>query len=151
MRNFVPLLCATIAVVSAGNTPPARAQESASPASSQAKRLSPETFLELRSVQDPQFSPDGTRVAFTVSDPWKVDKQTRHIWLYDLTAKQLHQLTFSPKSESSPRWSPDGKSLAFLSDREGDHQQIYLLRMEAGEALGSDQGQSRGERLLLVA
>ena len=72
MRNLVPLLCATMAVVSAGNAPPARAQESASTASTQAKRLSPETFLELRSVQDPQFSPDGTRVAFTVSDPWKV-------------------------------------------------------------------------------
>ena len=142
MRNFVPLLCATIAAVSAGNTPPASAQESASPASKQAKRLSPETFLELRSVQDPQFSPDGTRVAFTVSDPWKVDKQTRHIWLYDVTAKQLHQLTFSPKSESFPRWSPDGKSLAFLSDREGDHQQIYLLRMEGGEASAVTRGKA---------
>jgi dipeptidyl aminopeptidase/acylaminoacyl peptidase len=142
MRNFVPLLCATIAAVSAGNTPPASAQESASPASKQAKRLSPETFLELRSVQDPQFSPDGTRVAFTVSDPWKADKQTRHIWLYDVTAKQLHQLTFSPKSESSPRWSPDGKSLAFLSDREGDHQQIYLLRMEGGEASAVTRGKA---------
>ena len=74
MRNFVPLLCATLAVVSAGNTPAARAQESASPPSKQAKRLSPETFLELRSVQDPQFSPDGTRIAFTVSDAWKADK-----------------------------------------------------------------------------
>jgi dipeptidyl aminopeptidase/acylaminoacyl peptidase len=134
MRNFVALLCVTMAVQSAANLSPAWAQESASPASMQAKLPSPETFLELRSVQDPQFSPDGTRVAFTVSDPWKADKQTRHIWLYDITNKQLHQLTFSLKSESSPRWSPDGKSLAFLSDREGEHQQIYRLRMEGGEA-----------------
>jgi dipeptidyl aminopeptidase/acylaminoacyl peptidase len=139
MRNFVTLLCATMTVFSVVN-PRTRAQESQSPDSSQAKTLSPERFLGLRSVQDPQFSPDGTRVAFTVSDPWKIDKQTRHIWLYDLTAKQLHQLTFSPKSESFPRWSPDGKNLAFLSDREGDHQQVYLLRMEGGEASGVTRG-----------
>ena len=142
MRNFVALLCVTMAVQSAANLSPAWAQESASPASMQAKLPSPETFLELRSVQDPQFSPDGTRVAFTVSDPWKADKQTRHIWLYDITNKQLHQLTFSLKSESSPRWSPDGKSLAFLSDREGEHQQIYRLRMEGGEASALTKGKA---------
>ena len=139
MRKFVAALCATLAVLWAANTFRARAQESAP---TQAKPLSAETFLELRTVQDPQFSPDGTRVAFTVSDPWKTDKQTRHIWLYDVTGKQLHQLTFSQKSESSPRWSPDGKSLAFLSDREGDHQQIYLLRMEGGEASALTKGKA---------
>jgi len=139
MRKFVAALCATLAVLWAANTFRARAQESAP---TQAKPLSAETFLELRTVQDPQFSPDGTRVAFTVSEPWKADKQTRHIWLYDVTAKQLHQLTFSQKSESSPRWSPDGKSLAFLSDREGDHQQIYLLRMEGGEASALTKGKA---------
>ena len=141
MRKFVAALCATLAVLWAANTFRPRAQESA-PASTQAKPLSAETFLELRTVQDPQFSPDGTRVAFTVSDRWKADKQTRHIWLYDVAAKQLHQLTFSQKSESSPRWSPDGKSLAFLSDREGDHQQIYLLRMEGGEASALTKGKA---------
>jgi len=139
MRKFVAALCATLAVLWAANTFRARAQESAP---TQAKPLSAETFLELRTVQDPQFSPDGTRVAFTVSEPWKADKQTRHIWLYDVTAKQLHQLTFSQKSESSPRWSPDGKSLAFLSDRDGDHQQIYLLRMEGGEASALTKGKA---------
>ena len=139
MRKFVAALCATLAVLWVANTFRARAQQSAP---TQAKPLSAETFLELRAVQDPQFSPDGTRVAFTVSDPWKADKQTRHIWLYDVAAKQLHQLTFSQKSESSPRWSPDGKSLAFLSDREGDHQQIYLLRMEGGEASALTKGKA---------
>jgi dipeptidyl aminopeptidase/acylaminoacyl peptidase len=141
MRKFVAGLCAALAVLWAANIFPARTQESAPP-STRAKPLSAETFLELRTVQDPQFSPDGTRIAFIVSDPWKTDKQTRHIWLYDVTAKQLHQLTFSQKSESSPRWSPDGKSLAFLSDREGDHQQIYLLRMEGGEASALTKGKA---------
>ena len=142
MRNILALPCATIALLWATSASTARAQESIPPPSLQSKRLSPETFLELRSVQDPQFSPEGTRVAFTVSDPWKADKQTRHIWLYDLAAKQLYQLTFSLKSDSFPRWSPDGKSLAFLSDREGDHQQIYLLRMEGGEASAVTKGKA---------
>ncbi|HXP23971.1 MAG TPA: S9 family peptidase [Candidatus Sulfotelmatobacter sp.] len=142
MRKILVLLCAAMAILWAADAPPARAQEAAPPAAPQSKLLSPETFLELRIVEDPQFSPDGTRVAFTVTEPWKADKQTRHVWLYDLTAKQLHQLTFSQKSESFPRWSPDGKRLAFLSDREGEHQQIYVLAMEGGEASAVTKGKA---------
>jgi dipeptidyl aminopeptidase/acylaminoacyl peptidase len=142
MRKILVLLCTAMAILWAANTSPARAQEAAPPTAPQSKLLSPETFLELRIVQDPQFSPDGTRVAFTVTEPWKADKQTRHIWLYDLSAKQLHQLTFSQKSESFPRWSPDGKKLAFLSDREGEHQQIYVLAMEGGEASAVTKGKA---------
>jgi dipeptidyl aminopeptidase/acylaminoacyl peptidase len=103
------------------------------PPTPEKKALSAETFLELRSVQDPQFSPDGTRVAFVVSDPLTGEKRTSHIWLYDKQTDKSRQLTFSDKSEKSPRWSPDSKQLAFLSNR-GEQQQIYLLRMEGGEA-----------------
>jgi dipeptidyl aminopeptidase/acylaminoacyl peptidase len=142
MRKILVLLCAAMAILWAADAPPARAQEAVPPAAPQSKLLSPETFLELRIVEDPQFSPDGTRVAFTVTEPWKADKQTRHVWLYDLAAKQLHQLTFSQKSESFPRWSPDGKRLAFLSDREGEHQQIYVLAMEGGEASAVTKGKA---------
>ena len=142
MRKILVLLCPAMAIWWAADAPPARAQEAVPPAAPQSKLLSPETFLELRIVEDPQFSPDGTRVAFTVTEPWKADKQTRHVWLYDLTAKQLHQLTFSQKSESFPRWSPDGKRLAFLSDREGEHQQIYVLAMEGGEASAVTKGKA---------
>jgi dipeptidyl aminopeptidase/acylaminoacyl peptidase len=114
-----------------------RSQETPAAAakSSEKKPLTPETFLELRQIQDPQFSPDGTRVAFVVSDPLKNEKRTRHIWLYDLQAKTSRQFTYSDKTESSPRWSPDGKKLAFLSNRGGDQQQIYVLRIEGGEGV----------------
>src|SRR5271167_2627998 len=98
-------------------------QEKAPAAASEKQVLNPETFLELRSEQAPQFSPDGTRVAMVVSDPFKGEKRTRHIWLYDKQRNTTRQLTFSEKSESSPRWSPDAKNLAFLSNR-GDEQQI---------------------------
>ncbi len=98
------------------------------------KPLTPASFLEWRDVQDPQFSPDATRVAFVVSDPPKSEKRTRHIWLYDKSGNMARQFTYSEKSESSPRWSPDGKELAFLSDRGGDEEQIFVLRSEFGEA-----------------
>src|SRR5260370_39629819 len=109
----------TVVLFTAGGL---RAQQQAAPppptpAAAAKKVLTPETFLELRSVQDPQFSPDGTRVAFVVGDPQTGEKRTRHIWLYDKQSHKARQLTYSDKSESSPRCSPDGKHLAFLSNR----------------------------------
>jgi len=97
--------------------------------------LSPEDFLQLRGIQDPQFSPDGTRVAFAVTDPLTGQHRTRHVWVYDLKSKAARQFTYSEKSETSPRWSPDGKQLAFLSGRGGDQQQIFVMRVDGCEAL----------------
>ncbi len=98
--------------------------------------LAPEEFLNLRAIQDPQFSPDGTRVAFVASDPLTGQKRARHIWLYDLKNKSVRQFTYSDKSEMSPRWSPDGKQLAFLSARGGDETQIFVMNASGGEGAG---------------
>ena len=57
--------------------------------------LSPETFLELRGVRDPQFSPDGACVAFVVDEPRTGEKRKRHIWLYDKQSDSTRQLTYS--------------------------------------------------------
>jgi len=108
-----------------------RAQEAAKP--SEPKLLTPETSLNLRSISDLQFSPDGNRVAFVVTEPPKGEQRARHIWLYGKASGTVRQFTFSAKNESNPRWSPDGKELAFLSNRDGD-QQIYRMRMDGGEA-----------------
>lgn len=118
------------------------AQPAASPGAEQKKILSPESFLELRTVQDPQFSPDGSRVAFVVSEPLKSEKRIRHIWLYDKKSGAVRQFTYSAKSESWPRWSPDGKKLAFLSNRGGDEQQIYVMSMMGGEAAPMTKGKT---------
>src|SRR5579862_9825347 len=99
----------------------------------QPKPLTPEALLSLRHLSALEFSPDGSRVAFVVAEPAKGDQHPGHIWLFDTSTGDFRQLTYSEKSESSPKWSPDGKSLAFLSNRD-TNQQIYLLSMNGGEA-----------------
>lgn len=103
------------------------------------KALTPEAALNLRSISNLQFSPDGTRVAFVVAEPPESDRRPRHIWLYDKKSGGVRQFTFSSKDESFPRWSPDGKQIAFLSNRD-DQQQIYVMRADGGEAAAVTKG-----------
>jgi dipeptidyl aminopeptidase/acylaminoacyl peptidase len=102
--------------------------------------LTPEASLNLRTISDLQYSPEGTRLAFVVMEPPKGTGRNRHIWVYDKqTVGGVRQFTFSAKSETSPRWSPDGKQLAFLSDR-GEDQQIYLMGVDVGEGIALTKG-----------
>src|SRR5580700_8502452 len=104
-----------------------------------AKLLTPEASLNLLSISDLQFSPDGARVAFVVAEPPKGERRARHVWIYEKESGAVRQFTFSAKDESSPRWSPDGKQLAFLSNRD-DQQQIYVMRADGGEASAVTKG-----------
>ncbi len=90
------------------------------------KPLTPEMTLKRWSVGDLQLSPDGSRLAMVVSEPAKPTGQRRNIWLYDFATRALCQFTASAKSDTRPRWSPDGRTLAFLSNRDGETQ-IYLI------------------------
>ena len=103
------------------------------PADSASTTITPQQALNLRRIADLRFSPDGTRLAFTVSEPPKDTANPTHIWVMDVATKQVRQYTYSDKSENSPRWSPDGKFLAFLSSRDEDRQ-IYLLSSSGGDA-----------------
>ena len=69
--------------------------------------LTPEETLDRRGIGDVDFSPDGARVTFTVTEPPKAAARARSIWLFDLSAGQSRQLTFSGKSDSAARWAPD--------------------------------------------
>jgi dipeptidyl aminopeptidase/acylaminoacyl peptidase len=103
--------------------------------------LTPEALIGLRHLSDLEYSPDGTRIAFVVTEPPKGDQRPRHIWLFEPASGSFRQLTYSEKTESLPKWSPDGKWLAFLSNRDAN-EQIYLLSLAGGEA----EPLSRGKR-----
>src|SRR5438270_5616331 len=103
------------------------------------KPLTPAASLDLRGISDLQFSPDGNRLAFVVTEPAKGERRARHIWLYEKQSGSLRQFTYSAKSDFLPRWSPDGKQLSFLSDRD-DQQQVYVMRSDGGEASALTKG-----------
>ncbi len=103
------------------------------------KTLTPEAALTLRSITDLRFSPDGERLTFVVTEPPKGEGRARHIWLLEKKTGVIRQFTFSAKSDFSPRWSSDGKTLAFLSNRE-EANQIYLMRADGGEAWALTKG-----------
>lgn len=110
---------------------------------------SPEDFVDLRVVSDPQISPDGTQIAFVVTEPGNPDHpdipRNSDIWMVASDGKTpAHKYVASDKSETMPRWSPDGRWLAFLSDRgetggtekdaEASKKQIWMIRTDGGEA-----------------
>ena len=131
MHRFALSVFALLVLSAAALPTAVLAQESAAPLSG--KSITPEALLSLRHLSALEFSPDGSRVAFVVAEPAKGDQHPGHIWLFATATADFRQLTYSEKSESSPKWSPDGNSLAFLSNRD-TNQQIYLLSMNGGDA-----------------
>jgi dipeptidyl aminopeptidase/acylaminoacyl peptidase len=95
--------------------------------------LTAERAYRMWSLDELEFSPDGSHLAFTVTGPREGIEMDRNIWLFALAQSRLIPYTFSEHNEHSPRWSPDGKMLAFLSNRSGKTQ-VHLLDMKGGEA-----------------
>jgi len=90
-------------------------------------------MIKMHRVAEPQISPDGKWVAYTVATPdMDANRNATNIWMVSTAGGTPQQLTQSGH-DSSPVWSPDGKTIAFLSSRSGDSQ-VYLLSLEGGEA-----------------
>ena len=106
---------------------PARGQESAKHA------ITAGDLLAMHRVAEAEISPDGKWVAYTVATPdMDANRNATNLWMAPVAGGDAIQLTRTGK-DSSPKWSPDGKTIAFLSSRGGDSQ-IYVLSMEGGEA-----------------
>lgn len=96
--------------------------------------MTPEDLYRIKNVTDPRVSPDGKWIAYTVSVPdIKANSFNSDIWIMPLAEGDSFQLTRSPKSDHSPRWSPDGSHIAFISSRDGVSN-IYLMCLKGGEA-----------------
>ena len=88
----------------------------------------------VRDVREPQISPDGAWVAYTVStSDTAEDRSTSAVWMASWDGSRNVRLTTSKSGEHTPRWSPDGRWLAFLSSRDDDHTQLWLLDRLGGE------------------
>src|SRR5215831_21316582 len=87
----------------------------------QERRFTIDDLLKVRRVGDPQVSPKGDQVAFTITDVDKAaNRSTTQIYLVPLSGGEPRQLTNDEHSSAAPRWSPDGEKLAFVSARDGD-------------------------------
>jgi dipeptidyl aminopeptidase/acylaminoacyl peptidase len=97
------------------------------------KLLDTDTFMEMESVGNPNISPDGKNILFTRTWVDKLnDKFNSNLWIVDVEGKKARELTAGNWRDSSPVWSPDGKKIAFLSDRDGTSQ-IHVLWLDTRE------------------
>jgi len=131
------LFCALLAA------PPAAAASSGADA---AKRVpTVEDLMALKSPGAARISPDGTRVAYTVTETdMEQDAYVTQIWLADVASGKSIQLTRGKKSSSGPGWSPDGRSLAFTSSRADDKSQIFVISPDGGEAVQLTKSETDG-------
>lgn len=87
-------------------------------------------------VSDPQIAPDGQQIVFCVQ---RVDRDTEkkhtNLWLAAADGRRLRQFTYGKQADTQPRWSPDGRTIAFVSNRGSEEQaQLYLIPVDGGEA-----------------
>ena len=118
-------------------------------------------MFALHDVSELALSPDGTRIAYTVTKTdAKKDDTDSDIYMIPFAGGAPVRITTSEQSEEHPRWSPDGKWLAFLSDRDDDKAQVYVMPTSGGEGqkltnlkgrVSSFQWSHDSTRLLVVA
>jgi dipeptidyl aminopeptidase/acylaminoacyl peptidase len=98
------------------------------------KYLDKETYFQMQTVTAPAISPDGGLIVFSRgwADVMK-DQEQANLWLVDVQGKRPRELTQGAWRDSAPAWSPDGKRIAFISDRSGTRQ-IHVMWLDTHEA-----------------
>ncbi len=97
------------------------------------KLLDMETYMEMESIGSPNISPDGKQILFTRGWVDKMNDRSRsNLWIVDKEGTRVRELTHGNWRDFSPVWSPDGKKIAFLSDRD-ETTQIHVLWLDTRE------------------
>ncbi len=107
--------------------------QTALPAVAQTRPLAFDDFIKIKRVTDPQPSPDGSWIALVITVMDKdANRGNSDIWLIPAQGGEPRQLTSSPQADMNPRWSPDGKTIAFVSMRSGSPQ-VWIINPSGGE------------------
>src|SRR5262245_20955434 len=145
------LLAVAILLATSASSAQGPKESSAYPNEREKHTITPEDVLTIRELNDINLSPDGKKIAFVVNEPNDPKKprepRASNIWVVPGDGREVPRpMIPGLSSANTPRWSPDGRMLAFLSDRGGlqanadNSTQIYLLRI----------GEQTGERLTSV-
>ena len=98
--------------------------------------LTVDDYFRLGEVKDPQISPDGKWIAYTMkTHDLDEDKSYARIWMIPAQGGEAVPMSAAEQTSSSPRWSPDGKYLAYLSARDEGKTQVWTLFRQGGEAV----------------
>jgi dipeptidyl aminopeptidase/acylaminoacyl peptidase len=135
VRSFALSFLLLVFLLSASRWDLAAAQ-SRTAGSAALRNVTIDDYFQIRDVGQPELSPDGLWVAYTVRTKMlKEDKNETRIWMVSTRGEDALPMTAEGVSSGHPRWSPDGKFLAFTSSRNGGKSQVWLLNRLGGEAV----------------
>ncbi len=137
--SSIALYFLLVSSVSQGQPASPKGDAPAPRAKSGGKLLTALDLMKVNAVSSPRISPDGSRIAYTVSEiKMEKDKEWKsatQVWVVPISGGKTRQYTRGDKSATAPEWAPDGKMLAFLSDREKDgERQVWMMMADGGEA-----------------
>jgi dipeptidyl aminopeptidase/acylaminoacyl peptidase len=127
--KHLPFLSLGIMVISLSLFSPCQAESLR-----ESRPMTIDDLMRIKNIEEARISPDGHSVLYVISEA-NVEKNVyeRDIWLIETDGRKALKLTNGPGRDDTPRWSPDGKEIAFISDRDGNSQ-IWLIKPAGGEA-----------------